>query len=53
MQERNILYARTMNVGTSFIERVWLWSLLAMQQTSFWLLSGCLAIAEISTLRIL
>lgn len=52
VQERNNLYATTMGVGTGTLERVLLWTSLAMQQLTFWLLSGCLAVAELSTLRV-
>ena len=52
VQKRNALYAQTMSVGTGVWERLELTISLAMQQTVFWLLSGCLAIVELSTLRI-
>lgn len=53
LQERNDLYRRTMSVGVGPLGRVRLHISLAMQQAIFWLLSGCLAVVETVSFRII
>lgn len=53
LQERNDSYRRTMSVGVGPLGRVRLHISLAMQQAIFWLLSGCLAVVETVSLRII
>ena len=53
LQERNELYKRTMSVGVEPLGKVRLHMSLAIQQAIFWLLSGCLAVVETVSLRII
>ena len=53
LQDRNECYERTMSVGVGFLGRLRLKLVIAMQQAVFWHLSGCLAIVEILTMRVL
>ena len=53
LQDRNECYERTMSVGVGLLGRLRLKLSIAMQQAVFWHLSGCLAIIEILTMRIL
>ena len=53
LQDRNESYERTMSVGVGHLGRLRLKLSIAMQQAVFWHLSGCLAIIEILTMRVL
>ena len=53
LQDRNECYERTMSVGVGLLGRLRLKLSIAMQQAVFWHLSGCLAIIEILTMRVL
>ena len=53
LQDRNECYERTMSVGVGHLGRLRLKLSIAMQQAVFWHLSGCLAIIEILTMRVL
>ena len=53
LQDRNDCYERIMSVGVGHLGRLRLKLSIAMQQAVFWHLSGCLAIIEILTMRVL
>ena len=53
LQERNECYERTMSIGVGLLGRLRLKLSIATQQMVFWLLSGCLAVIEVLTMRVL